>query len=119
MRSDPADIPVRSRRSARTPALRLREALCAMAGGRAETLHHGETNWASITFSGTRHRLRLRFAGAEGVAAGERLIDALPDHEFAIPRQLVADAQVLEVEHTLLPEPEMRVTVELLLLEEG
>lgn len=119
MRSDPADIPARPRRSTRTPGLRLREAICAIAGGKAEIEHHAESNWASITFSGTRHRLGLRFAGPDGMAAAERFLDELPDHEFTIPRQLVADAQVLEVHHTLLPEPVLRVIAELLLLEEG
>ncbi|MCE2843487.1 MAG: hypothetical protein ACK44O_12700 [Novosphingobium sp.] len=58
-------------------------------------------------------------AGAAAVEAGEALIAALPDHEFAIPGQLVADASVVSVEQSPLPEPRMLVELELLLLEDG
>ena len=61
----------------------------------------------------------LLFAGEDAVAAGERFIAALPDHEFALAGQLVADATVTEVEHRLLPSPRLIVTCEVLLLEEG
>jgi hypothetical protein len=97
---------------------RLREALLALAGGRARIVAHREKSWASITFAGSRHMLELAFAGAEAVGAGEALIAALPEHEFAIPRQLVAEASVLAVDHRLDP-PHMTVTCELLMLEEG
>ena len=43
----------------------------------------------------------------------------LPEHEFAIPGQIVADAAILEVEHRLIPEPRLVVQCELLLLEES
>ena len=46
------------------------------------------------------------------------MIAALPDHEFTIPRQLVADATIIAVESTLLPAPEMTVSCQLLLLED-
>ncbi len=61
----------------------------------------------------------LAFAGSEPVSAGELFIDALPEHEFVIPRQLVADAAVVRVDHTMLPEPRMEVEVQLLLLNEA
>ena len=51
--------------------------------------------------------------------SGEEFVAALPDHEFAIPGQLVADATVAAAETTLLPQPRLAVTCELLLLEEG
>ena len=98
---------------------RLREALLALAEQRGEVLVHREKAWASITFAGTRHTLSLRFTGSEAVAAGERFVAALPEHEFAIPGQLVADATVSEVEHRLLPELQLTVGCELLLLEEA
>jgi hypothetical protein len=101
------------------PAGHLRTALLRLAGDKAKILSHSEKAWASVTFSGTRHRIELRFCGAEAVEAGECLIAFLPEHEFAIPGQLVADAAVTDVEHKLLPDPEMRVTAELLLLEEA
>jgi hypothetical protein len=117
MRSENASMksPLRARRGT---GERLREALIALAQGKADVLAHSETNWASITFAGARHRLELAFEGADAVDAGELFIAFLPEHEFAIPGQLVADAAVLEVDHRLTP-PRMTVTCELLLLEEG
>lgn len=53
------------------------------------------------------------------MAAGERFIAALPDHEFSIPGQLVADATVTEVNQSTLPDPRMVVTCALLLLEDA
>lgn len=118
MASDLA-LPAPHRLARRSATDRVREAVLALAEQYAEVLLHRETAWASITFAGTRHTLSLRFAGAEAVAAGERFVAALPEHEFAIPGQLVADATVSEVEHRLLPAPLLAVTCELLLLEEA
>ncbi len=101
----------------RRPWRALLAAVAELAGGKAELLRHVERPWASVTFSGTRHTLALAFTGREAVAAGETFIAALPDHEFTIPRQLVADAAVTAVEHDLAPEPKLTVEVELLLLE--
>jgi len=103
----------------RTIADRVREAVLALASGRAALLSHGETPWASITFAGTRHELLLAFEGAEAVAAGEDLIEHLPDHEFTLPGQLVADATVTKVDHRFGAMERMEVTAVLLLLEEG
>ena len=58
-------------------------------------------------------------AQARGVEGGEALIAALPDHEFALPGRLVADATVSAVDHAAGPPPRMVVTCELLLLEDG
>ena len=117
--SDTAMLSAVHRRSRRTPWLPLLSALLGLAGGRGELLRHAERSWASVTFSGTRHTVVLAFAGIEAVAAGEQFIDALPDHEFAIPRQLVADAALVRVDHTALPQPRLEVEVELLLLDEA
>jgi hypothetical protein len=106
-------------RSRRTLADRLREVLAELAQGHAQVLTQNETAWASVTFAGTRHRIELAFEGTEAVAAGESFIALLPEHEFALPGQLVADAAVLEVDHRLAPEPKLTVTAELLLLEES
>ena len=97
---------------------RLREELQALACGHAEILAHSEKSWASITFAGTRHRLDLAFAGADAVEAAENVIAYLPEHEFAIPGQLVADAAVTSVDHRIGPDPRMEVRIELLLLDE-
>ena len=108
-----------ARHRPRGPWMHLLSALLGLAGGKAELVRHSERPWASVSFSGTRHTVVLAFAGAEAVAAGEAFIDALPDHEFTIPRQLVADAALVSVEHGELPEPRLVVEVELLLLEES
>ena len=102
-----------------TAADRVRKALAELHGGHGEVLTHTEKAWASITFAGTRHSLKLVFAGADAVATGEVLVAELPEHEFAIPGPVGADAAILEVEHRLLPEPRLVVQCELLLLEES
>jgi hypothetical protein len=117
MQADPDPFP-RAPLGRRTTSDRVRDALLDLAQGRARIAAHQETAWASITFAGTRHRLELLFEGAEAVSAGEAFIEALPEHEFALPRQLVADASVSEVDHRFGPDPLLRVSVELLLLED-
>ena len=89
-----------------------------LAGDTARLHHHREKPWSSATFSGARHGIRLSFAGEAGAHAGEAFLAALPEHEFTIPGTLVADAAIVEVDQVLLPEPDMTVTVELLLLDD-
>jgi len=108
----------RRRRSRRTIADRLRDALLDLADGEASVLTHEETAWSSITFSGTRHEVVLDFDGHEAAIAGERFIAELPEHEFRIPGQLVADADVREVEHKFGSQERLIVTAVLLLVEE-
>lgn len=119
MQADVEALPSRVPHIRRSTSDRLREAIVALAGGEVRIASHSETAWASITFAGTRHRLELLFDGDCAVAAGESFIEALPEHEFAIPRQLVADASICEVVHRISPEPSLAVAVELLLLEEA
>ncbi|MBI1403049.1 MAG: hypothetical protein GC147_07545 [Porphyrobacter sp.] len=106
-------------RPRRTTADRVRAALLALTGGAGTVLSHEEKAWASITFSGTRHEVVLEFCGAEAVAGGEELIERLPDHEFALPGQLVADATISAVDHRFGAMERLEVTAVLLLLEEG
>lgn len=107
-------------RPRRTTADRVRESLVKLAEGRASLLSHEEKAWASITFCGTRHEVMLDFDGKEAVQVGEKFIAGLPDHEFRIPGQLVAEATIREVEHSFTGEDErMVVTAVLLLLEES
>lgn len=89
-----------------------------LAGGRGILLRHEERPWASITFAGSRHSFTFRFSGDDAMPAGEAFIAQLPDHEFAILGQLVADATVTAVRHDVLPEPVMEVECELLLLDD-
>jgi hypothetical protein len=114
-------VPLRpgSARAPRSTGDRLRDALLALGDHRGQVLTHTERAWASITFAGARHTLAILFAGEDAVAAGEHFLAALPDYEFALPGQLVADAAITAVEHRLLPHPRLVVQCELLLLEEG
>jgi len=91
-------------------------AVMELAGGKGELLRHAERPWASVTFSGTRHTIALCFTGPEATAAGEAFLEAVPEHEFALPGQLVADAAVTVVGQEMVPEPKLTVEVELLLL---
>jgi hypothetical protein len=106
------------RQGARGLWLRLLAAVLELAGSRAEFLRHTETPWSSVTFTGSRHAIELRFSGAEAVAAGEAFVEALPEHEFALPGQLVADAAIVSVDHSLAEGPVLTLKAELLLLEE-
>ncbi len=101
-----------------SPGERLLRALLALAGQHAELMEHNEAPWASVTFAGTRHTIVLRYEGWEACDAAEALMAALPDHEFTIPRTLVADAAVVRLDQTLLPEPCMTVELALLLLDD-
>lgn len=116
---DPAPPMRRAAQPRRSTGERLRGALLGLGDFQGQVLSHSEKAWASITFAGARHSLALLFAGDEAVRAGEAFIAALPEHEFALPGQLVADAAITEVEHRLLPHPRLVVQCELLLLEEG
>ena len=103
----------------RTIADRLCDSISTLARNQARLLSHKETPWASITFAGARHRIMLLFEGFPAIAAGEEFIDALPEHEFTLPGQLVAEAQIVAVEHRLAPDARLVVTVEILLLDDA
>ena len=106
------------RNGARGPWLQLLAELLQLAGEKAEFLRHAERPWASATFSGTRHTVAFRFSGVDGVAAGEAYITALPDHEFTLPGQIVAEATVTAAEHDLQDGPNLMVEADLLLLKD-
>lgn len=98
------------------PGPQLLSAVMQLAAGRAELLRHVERSWASATFAGTRHTVALTFSGTDALAAAEAFIEALPDHEFAIPGQLVADAAIVSVEQDA---ERLTVEADLLLLEDA
>lgn len=55
--------------------------------------------WSSATFDGERHRFELRLHG-NAVAVGDaldRLIELLPDAEFDLPGEIVAEAKLAAV----------------------
>jgi len=106
-------------RPARRPWLPLLSAIMELAEGKGQLLRHAERPWASVTFSGSRHSVAISFAGSEAITAGESFIAMLPDHEFTIPRHLVADAAIVSVDHAMAPEQSLTVECELLLLEDS
>lgn len=118
VKSAPLHFPA-TLRPRRTLADRVRSSLMALTGGAGTVLSHEEKAWASITFAGTRHEMVLEFCGPDAVAAGEELIERLPDHEFTLPGQLVADATITKVDHRFGAMERLEVTAVLLLLEEG
>jgi len=106
-----------SARRARRPWAHLLNAVLELAGPHAELVSHAERPWASVTFNGSRHTVTLVFNGVAGVVAGEAFAGVVTEHEFAIPRQIVADAQVTGMLRETRP---ARLTVEtdLLLVED-
>ena len=92
-------------------------AVLALGSNLGALLEHEQKNWESATFAGARHIITLEFKGEAAVEAGERLIDRLPEHEFALSGFLVADAQVRRVHFGPLPKPRLEIEAELLLLE--
>jgi hypothetical protein len=102
----------------RHPSLQLLQAVMRLAGPSAELICQAERPWASITFSGTRHTISLLFAGAKAEADAQAFVDALPEHEFTIKNQLVADAAITEINHLTLPDRKVMVEADLLLLED-
>ncbi len=102
----------------RAPGQRLAEALIVLGGGKCRITRQSEQNWASITFAGTRHTFDVVFEGEAAIEIGEDFIAALPEHQFSVRGQLVADAEVTKVDHRAAP-PLMKITCELLLIDEG
>jgi hypothetical protein len=76
----------------------LERALLADAGARGLTPVIGDAmaiRWASATFAGVRHELRLTLRGDD---AGAAWLAGLPDAELVLRGHLVADLIVLAVE---------------------
>ena len=118
MRTDAITPPPARKRTLRGPRELLADALLTLAERKGRISRHDEKSWASITFAGSRHRVQLVFEGDDAVEAGECFVAFLPEHEFSLRGQLVADAAVIEVESVLAP-PRLAVTCEILLLEES
>jgi hypothetical protein len=113
---------VRSTSTRSTPRTRqpwgpLLRSVIELAGERAQLVSHIEHDWASATFSGSRHALKVRFTGPDAAEDGEAFIVALREHEFVIPRWLVADAQIVAVDDQQLPQRTLVVEFEMLLLD--
>jgi hypothetical protein len=121
MRIDPADYRAVATGlgSGRAPWKRVARAVLELAGPTAQLLRQSEKPWASVTFSGARHSFAIAFDGNEAMDAADLFIAALPDHEFAIPGRLVADATIMAVDQRALPSPRTLVEAELLVLDDA
>ncbi|HEX8366446.1 MAG TPA: hypothetical protein VF603_14290 [Allosphingosinicella sp.] len=53
------------------------------------------TEWASVTFCGARHRLRVALRGLGAVGAAADFLADLPELEFEIRGHIVADVALL------------------------
>lgn len=88
----------------------LRRAVVGLAHEGAELWHHTVTPWHSITFSGERHRLRLKL---QDQAAVDTVVGRIDGGALCLPGKLIADVAVVElgsaVDHAWL-------TIDLLLL---
>jgi len=84
--------------AAETPLERaLRAAVAGFAGSvRVATL--AETPWASVTFAGARHRLRLVIEGDGAVGAAADFLGRLPDLDLPLRGAVVADIMLLAEE---------------------
>jgi hypothetical protein len=72
--------------------------------------------WASITFSGERHRLVLSLPGPGAEAAVEAFLDGLGDRDFTLRGHILADIEAAGVERE--GDGQVRLTLEALTVEE-
>eukprot|EP01037_Dinobryon_pediforme_P003582 gene3580-3628_t len=101
-----------------TAGQRLAQALFDQAGPLARLVRHGETQWSSATFTGSRHTFVLRFQGTQALADAEALTIAIADDAVTIRGALIAELTVTAFTQTLLPEPEADIEVSALLLDQ-
>jgi hypothetical protein len=66
--------------------------------GRVQADLIGSREWASVTFAGARHHVRLGFRGVGAVGAAADFLLALPELELTMPGHLVADVALLAEE---------------------
>ncbi len=66
--------------------------------GRVDALPLARSEWASVTFAGARHRLRVTLQGAGAVGAAADFLQALPELEFDLPGHIVADVALVAEE---------------------
>jgi hypothetical protein len=53
--------------------------------------HLGATDWASVTFSGAQHRVRVTFDGAGAAGAAADFLGVMGDVELPLSGHIVAD----------------------------
>ncbi|MGQ2942206.1 MAG: hypothetical protein ACT6Q7_16090 [Blastomonas fulva] len=99
------------------PATVLIRAILSLARGDAELEEHRGTSWASATFTGMRHVMRLRFNGDQAVQTAQWLARMLPEHEFAFSGHLVADIAITDTHRRSEGMPIMTLVIEALTVE--
>jgi hypothetical protein len=72
--------------------------------------------WASITFSGERHRLTLCLPGPGAQAAADTFLEGLEERDFALRGHIVADIEATGVERDA--DGQVRLTLEALTVED-
>lgn len=53
------------------------------------------SEWASVTFAGSRHNLLVVLHGPGSVGAASEFLGSLPEFEIAIPGHIVADVSLV------------------------
>ena len=101
-----------------TTGQRLAQALFECAGPQARLVRHGETQWASATFTGSRHTFVLRFFDMAGIAAAEKLGEAIDHDAITIPGALIAELAVTRLDQRLLPDAMVELEIAALLLDQ-
>lgn len=71
--------------------------------------------WASITFTGERHRLKLAFAGPDAAAAADAFLDGLGEREVPLRGHILIDIVCVADERG---EDGVRLTLEALTIED-
>lgn len=93
-------------------------ALLALTDGKGRLLSHSETPWGSVTFSGTRHRMMVAFAGDQAVPIGEAWLASLgglgEGMDLHRDGELIADVAVLWSERTTWSTPRLTAHLEVL-----
>lgn len=72
--------------------------------------------WASITFSGERHRLSLCLPGPGAQAAVDAFLDGLEDRDFALRGHILADIEATGIQRDA--DGQIRLTLEALTVED-
>lgn len=80
----------------RDPHTRVIAQITELAGTNASVIASSSRPWASATFIGAQHRVILRFLGEAALERATCFASALPEAEFTISGQIVADACVDE-----------------------
>jgi hypothetical protein len=76
------------------------------------------TPWASVTFSGARHRVALILEGEAAAAAADTFLAGMEDAEFDLPGHILADIALAGLERRDEGNC-VRLTLEALTVEDG